>query len=760
MYAAVFLCGMAAVKRGQDWLAKNRPRGRRSSATRAADSASIRPANQLPVRGFNDLVEVTSTSTLVRSIERRTKLTPGNWQRDCLPVLEQFAEFVQMLPASECHHHAQPGGLLVHAFEVADAALTFRAGMEIPMGVGTEERKRDEHRWTVAVLLGALLHDVGKPVTDVQVTLFQEDPRGGRLWQPMAGSMRAFSAHWYALAFGDASERDYKAHGKLGALLMQSLVPQRTLRWLSESVSGDILGQLMAYLSGDAPDGVIGEIVKRADSDSVRRNLMHGPRTRFASARTRPLIERLMEALRRMLAEGAQLPLNRPGAAGWVHDGSIWFVCARLADEVREYLAQHESAQGVPGRDKNDRLFDTWQEHGAVLAAPDGGAVWRVNVRCEAWAPPEPLTVLRFPLDRLYGDPSRYPPNVSGHVIPVGTAAPAAPAPSRPPSTPSSRPSPKVEPTLDLPPLPPTKVAADEPEPPESVPAAAQSAISPGEPVSAPAALPAPVSATPLSAGRPSLPPATPPSPPSASETASEPELVSPAAEPPTPQSAPTPPSHVTPSTPTSDVLEAHEAADLSEHQPTAQSTPTLTLTAPLRPRERTKGHPQPPKMPSPAAQAFLAWLAQSVGTGDLRYNEDAAMVHFVPEGALLLSPEIFRRFLEVHRAISDGPIADLRAAHGDNAYKRLQNELAKSGFTLRNGDENLHYFQFVKADGSLSRTASFYLLKQPELLWNPVPAPNARIKRAKRTPSSKPLRVPEGASAKHSSATPARESL
>jgi hypothetical protein len=161
--------------------------------------------------------------------------------------------------------------------------------------------------------------------------------------------------------------------------------------------------------------------------------------------------------------------------------------------------------------------------------------------------------------------------------------------------------------------------------------------------------------------------------------------------------------------------------------------------------------------MPSPAAQAFLAWLAQSVGTGELRYNEDAAMVHFVPEGALLLSPEIFRRFLEVHRTVADGPIADLRAAHGDNAYKRLQNELAKSGFTLRNGDENLHYFQFVKADGSLSRTASFYLLKQPELLWNPVPSPNTRIKRAKRTPASKPLRLPEGASGKQSTATTER---
>lgn len=202
-----------------------------------------------------------------------------------------------------------------------------------------------------------------------------------------------------------------------------------------------------------------------------------------------------------------------------------------------------------------------------------------------------------------------------------------------------------------------------------------------------------------------------------------------------------------------SDILANHETADLLEGQPTADHTPVLTLAAPLRPRERTNGHPQPAKMPSPAAQAFLAWVAQAVGTGDLRYNEDGAMVHFVPEGALLLSPEIFRRFLEIHRAIGDGAIAELRTSHGENAYKRLQNELAKSGFSVRNGDENLHYYQFTKADGGLSRIASFYLLRQPELLWNPVPKVNDRIKRAPRAPTAKKLAVP-AASASAATAT------
>ena len=60
------------------------------------------------------------------------------------------------------------------------------------------------------------------------------------------------------------------------------------------------------------------------------------PEVRLSGPENEPLgIVSLMEALRRMLAEAGCLPLNRPGAAGFVADGQVWFVSKRLADEVR-----------------------------------------------------------------------------------------------------------------------------------------------------------------------------------------------------------------------------------------------------------------------------------------------------------------------------------------------------------------------------------------------------------------------------------------
>lgn len=192
------------------------------------------------------------------------------------------------------------------------------------------------------------------------------------------------------------------------------------------------------------------------------------------------------------------------------------------------------------------------------------------------------------------------------------------------------------------------------------------------------------------------------------------------------------------------DVLSIGESASLVERAVSAASLPptaTTTLGAPMRPHE-PGNQPRPKKVPTPAAEAFMAWVAHAVGSGALTYNEDGALVHFVPQGCLLLSPEIFKRFVDVHRELSDGPVPALLASHGEKAFSRLQNELAKSGWTQRNGDENLHYYAFTKADGSLSRQASFYLVPKPQLFWNPVPAANDRIKVIQRP---KKLAVPAG---------------
>ena len=424
-----------------------------------------------------------------------------------------------------------------------------------------------------------------------------------------------------------------------------------------------------------------------------------------------------MEALRRMLHEGAVLPLNRPGAAGWVHDDKVWFVCARLADEVRTYLAQHESSAGIPGKERNDRLFDTWQEHGAVVSAPDGGAIWRVRVECDAWSPPDLFTVLVFPLDKLYPPGTSRPEPMRGRVwVPGASAAPvAAPQVANLPQPALIAPVAAAVSSPPRPPEPPNPHAAQQDQP--AAQAQQRPPVTAIEPVAATLAQPAAPAAPAGTAADGLLPAAA---------------VVGAAAEPQLAAAAVVGPDHQS-SEADSDLLDPAETAHQDMQAPRATTTPELG--APLRPKERRAVAPGSlsTRAPSAAAMAFMAWVANGVGSGAIKYNEEAAPVHFVREGALLLTPEVFRRFLSEHDAVADGPIAALRASHGERAFARLQNELAKSGWAVRNGDENVHPYAFVKADKQLSRAASFFLIGRPELFWNPVPEPNDRIRPAPR---------------------------
>lgn len=380
------------------------------------------PPGWLPVLSAEALTERLGAASLIASIRVKTGLAPANFERDYGQTVGRFMDFVQLLPASESHHHAQPGGLLLHALETANIALHLRRAQVLPPGVVPEDIQRREHRWTFGVFLAALIHDVGKPLADLHIVIAKQ--RGEGTWSPLAGTMAECGATRYRVMFGSSRAShggapgvgNYAAHQRMGIFLLQRLVPQSTLAWLSEDA--ELLSQLTAFLSGEDKTNAVAWIVTQADRESVRLNLLTGPRTRFASARAVPLIERLMEALRRMLAEGGCLPLNRPGAAGFVSDGQVWFVSKRLADEVRAYLAAHESAAGIPGPEKNDRLFDIWQEYGALAANPEtGGAIWRVRVQADGFD--QVLTLLRFPLEKLYPTPASYPANFVGRVIPL-----------------------------------------------------------------------------------------------------------------------------------------------------------------------------------------------------------------------------------------------------------------------------------------------------------------------------------------------------
>jgi hypothetical protein len=150
---------------------------------------------------------------------------------------------------------------------------------------------------------------------------------------------------------------------------------------------------------------VIADIVKEADQGSVAQDLS-GERRQLQSASAKPLAERLLAALRQLIESGA-LPVNRQGAGAFLDDTSLWLVCERGLDAIRDAL---QGQAGVPAR--NDRLIDELQQRGFAVSTTEQRAVRHCEVRVgdgdDSWC--QTLSLLCIPLARLWPDSAARPP--------------------------------------------------------------------------------------------------------------------------------------------------------------------------------------------------------------------------------------------------------------------------------------------------------------------------------------------------------------
>ena len=111
--------------------------------TKSSDKPVLQPVgDKLPILTGHYLLQQGNRPALIQSIHEKLGFSDTAFQNDVLPVLEQFAFYIQQTPASEAHHHAHPGGLIDHCLEVASISLRLSSAMNLPPNVATEDKKR------------------------------------------------------------------------------------------------------------------------------------------------------------------------------------------------------------------------------------------------------------------------------------------------------------------------------------------------------------------------------------------------------------------------------------------------------------------------------------------------------------------------------------------------------------------------------------------------------------------------------------------
>ncbi len=340
----------------------------------------------------------------VTQINELAGLSNINFDRFYLSAIQNYARFVQQLPASEVHHHAGVGGMLSHALEVCVIALKIRRSYLLSETGGAEEISQKQDLWTYAVFIAALCHDLAKVAVDQVLTIYDEN-HGQQNWEPWDHFIDE-QGQWYTSEF--VRNRQYKLHEKASPLLINRIMTSQGMKWISSDQK--IFSCWLASISGDMDNASsMGGIISIADSKSVAANL-GADNSRMPAVKTIPLHEKMLTALRYLLMEG-ELPLNRNGAAGWIKGDDCWLVSKRTVDAIRDQLIQ-EGHTGIPT--KNGRMFDILQEY-AVIIPYGEKAIWSAAIEGEGWS--NDLTLIKVATNKIWLNPTQRPNDFEGNIV-------------------------------------------------------------------------------------------------------------------------------------------------------------------------------------------------------------------------------------------------------------------------------------------------------------------------------------------------------
>ena len=396
------------------WLIASRSNRAAVSIEDEAPSPIIQ-GNKIKVLSGQELLHPKHRRALVQQIQDRLGMSNEAFKADVMPLLEQFAYYVQQVPASENHHHAHPGGLLDHSLESAAIALRHCSAKELPINTPTEDRKKLAPVWRYGVLVAALLHDLGKPLTGMIINLYElPDTNDPIRWHPDAGVMDMGQRYaWYSVDFPEVMP-EYSLHNRLAWSLFNQVVPMSSRAWMS-ATDNRLVEDLRLFLTGNAV-APFSEISKAADQESTANNLKSGIKTRFASAKRKPLREVLIDNLRAMLAEqGTYFSLAKDhGGDVFRYEDKILIMSKTLADELRKYINDQKNFS-IPT--DNEKLFGTLFECGACLpnSFDANKYIWNVAITMSSGATHQ-LTFVCFYASTLYQDETLWPKPYQGTI--------------------------------------------------------------------------------------------------------------------------------------------------------------------------------------------------------------------------------------------------------------------------------------------------------------------------------------------------------
>lgn len=207
-------------------------------------------------------------AALLEKMKDLIELEPTRYESLCQVLIENLVNYCQNLPATTNSYYSQPGGLVDHALNRTEAALSlFQEFMVLD---ASETLSEEQKKWQYTLFSAAILQGIGKLFVDFSVKLFDNGSVLLKQWNPLLESLNS-TGSFYHYEFQKESDDDFRR--RLNLLLAKALMPASGFAWIASNP--EILAVWLALLNEDEGSaGTLGAILNRADSIAIQRYIL------------------------------------------------------------------------------------------------------------------------------------------------------------------------------------------------------------------------------------------------------------------------------------------------------------------------------------------------------------------------------------------------------------------------------------------------------------------------------------------------------
>lgn len=288
------------------------------------------------------------------------------------PVIEAYAAYVHMLPATPDSFFRDPGGLFRMGLEIGFYALQGTEGHIFSGRHTIAQRVELEPRWRRATFIAGLCAEAHRALSQLIVTA----PDGSD-WPGYLGPLLP-----WAHARGDRYFLRWSQHvaqetRSLGLFCLPHIVPTETMQYLSHGNSS-VVPHMLACISGlprYREPNVIDHLVRRAAAVVIDVNLQSSA-DRFGKPQIGSHLERyLVDAMRRLVASG-KWEVNAPKSRLWFGPDGLFLIWPNSSTDIVAML-QKDQLPGIPK--SPETIADILAASGVIDATEQGSLVWTIR---------------------------------------------------------------------------------------------------------------------------------------------------------------------------------------------------------------------------------------------------------------------------------------------------------------------------------------------------------------------------------------------